>query len=79
MSTLSWESLYQSNPIINTGTLFKQSYFKYWTENEVYITIGETNIRKDELRIYQTIDQLGPYHRQPMTSHVSLLQSMRIT
>lgn len=59
MSTLSWESLYQSNPIINTGTLFKQSYFKYWTENEVYITIGETNIRKDELRIYQTIDPAG--------------------
>jgi predicted phage terminase large subunit-like protein len=59
MSSLSWESLYQSNPIINTGTLFKQSDFKYYKENEIFIYLGEETIRKTDLRIYQTIDPAG--------------------
>ncbi len=59
MSSLSWESLYQSNPIINTGTLFKQSDFKYYKESEIFIYLGEEAIRKTDLRIYQTIDPAG--------------------
>jgi len=59
MSSLSWESLYQSNPIINTGTLFKQSDFKYYKESEIFIYLGEEVIRKTDLRIYQTIDPAG--------------------
>ena len=59
MSSLSWESLYQSNPIINTGTLFKQSDFKYYKESEIFIHLGEETIRKTDLRIYQTIDPAG--------------------
>jgi len=59
MSSLSWESLYQSNPIINTGTLFKQSDFKYYKESEIFIYLGEETIRKTDLRIYQTIDPAG--------------------
>ena len=59
MSSLSWESLYQSNPIINTGTLFKQSDFKYYKESEIFIYLGEETIRKSDLRIYQTIDPAG--------------------
>lgn len=59
MSALSWESLYQSNPIINTGTLFKQSDFKYYKESEIFIYLGEEAIRKSDLRIYQTIDPAG--------------------
>ncbi|MBK9499481.1 MAG: hypothetical protein IPO06_09015 [Leptospiraceae bacterium] len=59
MSALSWESLYQSNPIINTGTLFKQSDFKYYKESEIFIYLGEETIRKSDLRIYQTIDPAG--------------------
>jgi predicted phage terminase large subunit-like protein len=59
MSALSWESLYQSNPIISTGTLFKQSDFKYYKESEIFIYLGEEAIRKTDLRIYQTIDPAG--------------------
>ena len=59
MSALSWESLYQSNPIINTGTLFKAKDFKYYKESEIFIYLGEETIRKTDLRIYQTIDPAG--------------------
>lgn len=59
MSSLSWESLYQSNPIINTGTLFKQSYFKYYKETDDFIYLADEPIKKHDLRIYQTIDPAG--------------------
>lgn len=59
MSSLSWESLYQSNPIINTGTLFKQSYFKYYKETDDFIYLDDEIIKKRDLRTYQTIDPAG--------------------
>ena len=58
-SEIEFSALYQQSPTTAEGNIFKAKHFKYYTESDIFITLGEEKIRKNELRIYQTIDPAG--------------------
>lgn len=58
-SALSWNSLYQQNPVPEAGNIFKSDNFRYYRQEGEKFFLGSDQLWKKDFDVYQTIDPAG--------------------
>lgn len=62
-SAMSWNSLYQQNPIPEAGNIFKADNFRYYRQDKEGFYLGENFYYPSDFDVYQTVDPAGTDHK----------------
>lgn len=59
MNAMSWNSLYQQNPVPESGNIFKADTFRYYRQTDKGFLLGNELMYLKDFDIYQSIDPAG--------------------